>query len=83
MAIPSPAREGMTAAWSPSRNRPGSVLPEIICHVQIGVHACLEHRDLPELVHLRGVRVVVERSRDQDVEPRLGRFTRGLHEIGA
>ena len=41
---------------------------EVVRHVQIGVHPCLQDRNPPQLVELGRVRFEVERTRDQHVE---------------
>ena len=56
---------------------------EVVGHVQVGVHARLEHGDAPELAELRGVRVVVEGARDEHVETGVARLARGGNQVGA
>ena len=56
---------------------------QIVRHVQVGVHARLEHRDAAELVELRGVGVVVEGAGDQHVEAGIARFAGGRDQIRA
>ena len=41
---------------------------EIVGHVEVGVHACLEDGNAAQFAELRGVGVVVEGTGDQDVE---------------
>jgi hypothetical protein len=55
---------------------------EVLGHVQVGVHARLQHRDAAELVELGGVGVVVEGAGDQHVEAGVAGFARGGHEVG-
>ena len=52
-------------------------------HVQVGVHARLEHRDAAELVELGGVGLVVEGAGDQHVEAGVAGLARGRDEVGA
>ena len=54
---------------------------ELAAHVQVGVHAGLEHRDAAELAELAGVRLVVEGAGDEDVEAGVAGLARGLDEI--
>ena len=56
---------------------------EVVGHVQVGVHARLEHGDAAELVELGGVRLVVEGAGDQHVEAGVARLARGRDEVGA
>jgi hypothetical protein len=44
-------------------------VPEVLGHVEVGVHAGLEHWDAPQLAELRGVRLVIEGAGDQHIEP--------------
>ena len=55
---------------------------EVAGHVQVGVHARLEHRDAPELLELGGVGVVAEGAGDQHVEAGVGGLARGGHQVG-
>ena len=54
---------------------------EVAAHVQVGVHARLEHRDAAELAELAGVRLVVEGAGDEDVEAGVAGLARGLDEV--
>ena len=56
---------------------------QVVGHVQVGVHARLEHRDAAELVELGGVRLVVEGAGDQHVEAGIAGLAGGGDEIGA
>ena len=56
---------------------------QVVGHVQVGVHARLEHRDAAELVELRGVRLVVEGAGDQHVEPGVAGLARRRDQVGA
>jgi hypothetical protein len=56
---------------------------EIFGHVQVGVHARLEHGDAAQLAELRGVRLVVEGAGDEDIEAGIAGLTRGGDEVGA
>ena len=47
---------------------------EVLGHMQVRVHAGLEHRDAAELGELRGVRLVVEGTGDQHIEPGIARL---------
>ena len=47
---------------------------EILGHVQVGVHARLEHGDAAQLAELRGVRLVVEGASDEHVEIGIARL---------
>ena len=55
---------------------------QVVGHVQVGVHARLEHRDAAELAELGGVRLVVEGAGDQHVEPGVARLAGGRDEVG-
>ena len=54
---------------------------ELAAHVEVGVHARLENGDASELGELAGVRLVVERAGDEDVEAGVARLARGLDEV--
>ena len=54
---------------------------EVVCHVEIGVHARLEDRDTAESLELRGVRLVVEGTRDENVETPVGRLVGRGHQV--
>ena len=54
---------------------------QVVGHVQVGVHARLEHRDAAELAELARVRLVVERAGDQDVEAGVAGLARGRDEV--
>ena len=56
---------------------------EVVGHVQVGVHARLEHGDAAELVELGGVGLVVEGAGDQHVEAGVARLAGGGDEVGA
>jgi hypothetical protein len=56
---------------------------EVFGHVQVGVHAGLEHGDAAELVELGGVRVVVEGAGDEHVEIGIAGLAGGFHQVGA
>ena len=56
---------------------------EVLGHVQVGIHAGLEHRDAAELVELGGVRLVVEGAGDQHVEAGIAGLAGGGDEVGA
>ena len=56
---------------------------QVVGHVQVGVHARLEHGDAAELVELRGMGVVVEGAGDEHVEVGIAGLARGGHQIGA
>ena len=56
---------------------------EIVGHVQVGVHAGLEHGDAAEFVELGGVGVVVEGAGDEHVEAGIAGFAGGGDQIGA
>ena len=56
---------------------------EVVGHVQVGVHARLEHGDAAELVELRGVGVVVEGAGDQHVEVGVAGLAGGGDQVGA
>ena len=50
-------------------------------HVQVGVHARLQHRQPAQPFKLRGVGLVVERAGDQQVELPVRRFAGGLDQV--
>ena len=50
---------------------------QVVGHVQVGVHARLEHGDAAELAELGGVRLVVEGAGDQHVEAGVAGLARG------
>ena len=54
---------------------------EIVGHVQVGVHACLEHGDAAEFAELRGVGLVVEGAGDEHVEIGVAGLAGGLHQV--
>ena len=54
---------------------------EVVRHMQVRVHARFEHRDPAQLVELGCVRLVIERTGNQDVETGVGGFARGIHEV--
>ena len=56
---------------------------EVVGHVQVGVHAGLEHGDAAELVELRGVRLVVEGAGDQHIETGIAGLAGGGDQVGA
>ena len=55
---------------------------ELAAHVEVGVHARLQHRDAAKLAELAGVCLVVEGTGDQDVEARVAGLASGLDEVG-
>src|SRR5262252_75721 len=56
---------------------------QVARHVQVGVHARLEHRDAAELGELGGVGFVVECAGDQHVELGIARLAGGFDKVGA
>ena len=54
---------------------------EVLGHVQIGVHAGLEHRDAAQLAELRGVRLVVEGASDKHIECSIASLAGGGDEV--
>jgi hypothetical protein len=56
---------------------------EIFGHVQVGVHAGLEHRNAAELGELCSVGLVVECAGDQHIEPGIAGLASGSDEVGA
>ena len=56
---------------------------QVLGHVQVGVHAGLEHGDAAELAELGGVRLVVEGAGDQHIEAGVARLAGGGDEVGA
>jgi hypothetical protein len=54
---------------------------ELAAHVQVGVHARLEHRDTSQIAELAGARLVVERARDHNVEGSISCLACGGDEI--
>ena len=56
---------------------------QVLGHVQVGIHAGLEHGDAAQLVELGGVRLVVEGAGDQHIEAGIARLARGGDEVGA
>lgn len=55
---------------------------EVFGHVEVGVHAGLEHGDAAQLAELRGVRFVVEGAGDEHIEPGIARLPGGGDEVG-
>ena len=55
---------------------------QVAAHVQVGVHARLQHRHAAELVELGGMGVVVEGAGDQHIEAGIARLARGGDEVG-
>ena len=60
-----------------------AAVDQILLHVQICVHAGLEHGNRPELVELGGLGLVVEGAADQHVEAGIGAFAACFHQIDA
>ena len=56
---------------------------EIFGHVEVGVHAGLEHWYPPKLSEFRGVRFVIEGAGDQNIECSIAGLAGGGDEIGA
>jgi hypothetical protein len=56
---------------------------EVFGHMEIGIHAGLEHRDATQFIELRGVGFVVEGTGDEDIEPGVPCFAGGGDKIGA
>ena len=56
---------------------------QVAAHVQVRVHAGLQHRHAAEALELGGVGVVVEGAGDQHVEAGVARLARGGDEVGA
>ena len=54
---------------------------QFVGHVQIGVHAGLQHGDAAQLAELGGVGLVVEGAGDQHVEPGVARLAGGQHQV--
>jgi len=50
--------------------------------VQVSVHSRLQHRNPAKLVELRRASLIVEGASNQQIEIRITRFARGLHQIG-
>ena len=55
---------------------------ELAAHVEVGVHARLQHGDAAELAELAGVRLVVEGAGDEHVEAGVAGLAGRLHEVG-
>jgi hypothetical protein len=55
---------------------------EIVRHVQIGIHPCLEHRNPAKFVEFSSMGFVVERASNQNVKPGIACFTRCCYEVG-
>ena len=56
---------------------------QVVGHVQVGVHARLEHGDAAELVEFRGMGVVVEGAGNQHIEVGIAGLARSQDQIGA
>ena len=56
---------------------------EVVGHVQVGIHARLEHGDAAEFVELRGVGVVVEGAGDEHIKAAITGLTGSGNQIGA
>ena len=54
---------------------------EVVGHVQVGIHAGLEHRNAAELVEFGGVGLVVEGAGDQHVEIGVARLAGGRDQV--
>ncbi len=54
---------------------------QIIGHVQVGVHARLEHRDGAQLAELGRTGIVVEGAGHQHIEPGIARLARRGHQV--
>ena len=55
---------------------------QIIGHMQIGIHAGLEHRDGAQLAEFGGLGIIIESTGDQHIEPGIPSFTRRRHQVG-
>ena len=64
----SASRMSMSGSPKMTNRLPLPVFLQVVGHVQVGVHAGLEHGDAAELVELGGVGVVVEGAGDQHIE---------------
>ena len=60
----------------------GAGVFEFVGHVEVGVHAGLEHGQAAELVELGGAGLVVEGAGDEDVEIGIAGFAGGGDEVG-
>ena len=56
---------------------------QVFGHVEVGVHPRLQHRDAAQALELGGVRLIVEGTGDQNVEPAVCGLARRLHEVRA
>ena len=73
----------MSGSPKMTKRLPFAGVLEIFGHVQVGVHARLEHRDAAELAELRGVGLVVEGAGDQHVEAGIAGLAGGGDKVGA
>ena len=56
---------------------------QIVGHVQVGVHARLQHRNAAEFGEVGGMGVVIEGAGDEHIEARIAGLARGRHQVGA
>ena len=56
---------------------------QVFGHVQVGVHARLEHGDASQLAELGGVRLVVEGAGDQHIETGIATLPGGFNQVAA
>lgn len=56
---------------------------QVFGHVQVGVHARLEHGDAAQLAELGGVRLVVEGAGDQHIETGIAILPGGFNQVAA
>ena len=56
---------------------------EVLGHVEVGIHAGLEHGDAAQLAELRGVRFVIEGAGDENIEAGITRLAGGGDKVGA
>ena len=55
---------------------------QVLGHVQVGVHAGLQHGNTAQLVELRGVGLVVEGAGDQHIETSIPGLAGGGDKVG-
>ena len=54
---------------------------QVFCHMEIGVHSCLENRHMTQLLELAGWCIIVESARYEHVKVGIACFTCGINKV--